>query len=529
MSSKSNISPATLTEKTGVIVFARIITTVIDLALAIAVVRLLSKTDFAIMGYVLMIHEIARNVAVLGFPDSIFYYFERIASTARRGFALQTVAILLISGTLAGLAILGFNLFLPSLLSQWPGESVRVLQQFLPLMAVVSVLEIPTWPTTNILLASDRQKGAAWYEMITSVIAFGALVLPLVLGYGLEIAIWSLVGYSVIRFVGSLVVLGIILPKNTRLSDSENTLSSTQEEDTAGHYQLENRISLLDQAKFSLPLGLSSLVGRFNKYIDKFIVSIFLVNTAYAEYSVAANEVPLIKVIPLAVGSVLISRYVQFNLQSKKDELLSLWYKGIEKVSLLVIPMTILFTLLAPELITFLFETEGVSYANAVLPFQLYNLIVLIRVTHYGSILQAFGDTKGVFYFSLNLLAANVILSVPMTMYFGIVGTALGTLIANLYNWLLLLRRIGTHMELPFWKVLPFPFYGKVLALSVGIGLLMFMVKEYWLVNIAPLYAILSISLVYLVIYVVASRLIGLISQEDWTTIKSWAGLSFLR
>ena len=123
------------------------------------------------MGYVLMIHEIARNVAVLGFPDSIFYFFERIASTARRGFALQTVAILLISGTLAGLAILGFNLFLPSLLSQWPGESVRVLQQFLPLMAGGSVLEKPTLPATNILLATGRQKRGAWDEKITSVIA----------------------------------------------------------------------------------------------------------------------------------------------------------------------------------------------------------------------------------------------------------------------------------------------------------------------------------------------------------------------
>ena len=140
-----------------------------------------------------MIHEIARNVALLGFPDSIFYYFERITSTARRGFALQTVAILLISGTLAGLAILGFNLFLPSLLSQWPEDSIRVLQQFLPLMAVVSVLEIPTWPTTNILLASDRQKGAAWYEMITSVIAFGGFGPPIVIGYGVEMAIWSFV------------------------------------------------------------------------------------------------------------------------------------------------------------------------------------------------------------------------------------------------------------------------------------------------------------------------------------------------
>ena len=74
MSSKSNISTTSLTEKTGVVVFARIITTVVDLALAIAVVRLLSKTDFAIMGYILMIHEVARNVAVLGFPDSVFYF-----------------------------------------------------------------------------------------------------------------------------------------------------------------------------------------------------------------------------------------------------------------------------------------------------------------------------------------------------------------------------------------------------------------------------------------------------------------------
>ena len=72
MSSKSNISSTSLTEKAGVFVFARITTTVIDLALAITVVRLLSKTDFAIMGYILMIHEVARNVAVLGFPDSVF-------------------------------------------------------------------------------------------------------------------------------------------------------------------------------------------------------------------------------------------------------------------------------------------------------------------------------------------------------------------------------------------------------------------------------------------------------------------------
>ncbi len=238
---------------------------------------------------------------------------------------------------------------------------------------------------------------------------------------------------------------------------------------------------------------------------------------------------PIIKVIPLAVGSVLISRYVQYQLQEKKEELLSLWYKGVEKVSLLVIPLTILFTLLAPDLIRLLFETDQTSYANSVLPFQLYNLIVLIRVTHYGSILQAFGDTKGVLYFSINLLVANLLLSIPLTIYFGIVGTAAGTLIANLYNWLLLLGRIGRHMKLPFWKVLPFPFYGKVLLLSTLLAAPMIYLKNVWLTGFDALPIILLIGTLFLLSYLWLAKRLKLISDEDWGSFTSWIGLSFLR
>lgn len=520
MSSTRKKSESSLKEKTGVIVFARVMTTLIDLALAISVVRILSKTDFAIMGYVLMVHEIARNIAVLGFPDSIFYYFERVAKGARRGLVGQTVGILFITSLVAASLILLLNTALPNLLTQWPQRSIAVLQEFLPLLALVSILEIPTWPTTNILLASDRQKLAAWYEMGTSIMAFMALVIPLLIGFGLSVAIWSLVGYALIRFVGSFVLLWNILPPKGFLEDDGKG---------EGQAELLDHITLRDQSRFSIPLGLSALVGRFNKYIDKFIVSIFLANTAYAEYNVAANEVPIIKVIPLAVGSVLISRYVQYQLQEKKEELLSLWYKGVEKVSLLVIPLTILFTLLAPDLIRLLFETDQTSYANSVLPFQLYNLIVLIRVTHYGSILQAFGDTKGVFYFSINLLVANLLLSIPLTIYFGIVGTAAGTLIANLYNWLLLLGRIGRHMKLPFWKVLPFPFYGKVLLLSTLLAAPMIYLKNVWLTDFDALPIILLIGTLFLLSYLWLAKRLKLISDEDWGSFTSWIGLSFLR
>jgi O-antigen/teichoic acid export membrane protein len=96
------------------------------------------------------------------------------------------------------------------------------------------LLEIPTWPVTNILLALDRQRESAWYEMITSLLILVMLVGPLALGYGLEIAIYGLLGYAVIRFFGSWIWMQMVLPKGKR-SDSE--------------------ITVRQQTNFAVPLG----------------------------------------------------------------------------------------------------------------------------------------------------------------------------------------------------------------------------------------------------------------------------------
>jgi len=300
MSSKKD----NLTEKAGVVVFARIITTVIDLAIVIATIQILSKTEFAIIGYLLMVHEVARNLATLGFPESIFYFFERVSGSAKRGFTAQTTSILLVTGFVAGAFVLVVCYFAPQLLTEWDTSNIQQIQDLLPWMGLLAILEIPTWPVTNVLLALDRQKDSAWYEMSTSLLSFGCLVVPLALGYGLDIAIYGLVIYGVIRFVGSFIWLHLVLPEG-KLSDTD--------------------IPLKKQFNFALPLGFSSLTNKLNRYVDKFVVSILLPATAYAEYTIGAQEVPIIRVIPFAVGSVLISRYVSLQLESKKK---SSWRSG---------------------------------------------------------------------------------------------------------------------------------------------------------------------------------------------------------
>ncbi len=496
-----------LTEKTGVVVFARIITTVIDLTIVIATIQILSKTDFAIIGYLLMVHEVARNLATLGFPERVFYFFERVGGSAKKGFMLQTTAILSVTAVIAGLFILVVSYFAPVLLAEWDAESIQTVQNLLPLMALAAIFEIPTWPVTNVLLAIDRQKQSAWFEMITSGLILLLLVGPLALGFGLEIAIYGLVAYSLIRFAGSWIWLKLVMPEG-KLSDS--------------------KISLKEQVNFSVPLGLSSLVNKINRYADKFVVSVLLPAAAYAEYTIGAQEVPIIRVIPFAVGSVLISRYVAFQIEDKKEELLALWYKGVEKVSLLVVPLTILSIIIASDLISLVAESEGTDYRNSVVPFMIYNLIVLLRVTNYGSLLQAFGDTKGVFYLSLNLVIANILLSVPLTIYFGITGTAVGTLIANVYNWIITLKRIGGHMELPAHKVLPFPYYLKVLATALMVGIPVWY-SRFLLIDVTNdiLGLAYSISL-FLLTFALIGTLLNVITARDWKQFKDWATLKFL-
>ena len=496
-----------LTEKTMVVVFSRVLTSLIDLTTGIIVIRLLSKTDYAILGYLLMIYEVARNLSTLGFPESVFYYFEHLTKNFRKAFALQTTGILALTGLIAGGAILLVKVFAPALISDFDPGAITAIQHLLPLVAIMAVLEIPTWPVHNVLLASDRQKEAGWYQVITSLLSFAALIIPISLGYSIEVAMYSMIGYAAIRFVGSMIWMLLILPPGEKRTPKGN---------------------LREQFNFSIPLGISSLVNQFNKYADKFIVSFFLTEAAFAEYGVGAMEVPIIKVIPFAVGTVLISRYVSFNKNGEKENLINLWYKGIRKVALLVIPLTILSIVIAPSLIPFAFETEGTNYTNAILPFQIYNMIILIRIAHYGSILQAFGDTKGILRLSISLVILNVVLSIPFTLWFGIAGTAGATLLANVINWMFLLKRIGGHLEVPFYKVLPMGYYLKVLLITGIIGSALYYFSLNFMAGFSDLQIIGVVSGLFIVLYLAVGSLFKIIEKEDWDNLIEMFRFRFL-
>ncbi len=485
----------TLRQKAGIVVSSRLLTSLIDLSTGVLLLRLLSKSDFAVMSFVLLVYTSALYLCTLGFPDSVFYFFERIERGAQRAFAFRTAGLVGAAALVAAAILVALPPALPHLLTNWTSDQVALAQRYLPLVALVAVLEIPTWPVNNLMLAMDRAADAAWYQVVTSLMTFSALVGPVVLGLGLDAIVWGLVAYAVLRFALSLGWMLTVLPP-------------TQSSIPSG--------LLREQLAFALPLGFNGLASRLNKQQDRYIVSALLPAERLAEYSAGAIELPLVTVIPNALGSVLISRFVRFHMDGNRAELIRLWYRAIEKTTLLVVPVGVLFIAAARDFVPLL---AGDQYLSAVLPFQLFTLVVLHRVTSYGTMLQAFGDTRSILRITLALLTVNVALSIPLTLAFGIVGTALGTVLANAFSWYLGLRAIGMHMGLPARRVLPFPFYLRTLAAASLAGAITYVFRSALVGDDFAAGFVVSL-LIFVPLFALFGTLVRVIGAEEWALIR---------
>ena len=496
-----------LSHQVGVVVAARIASTLVDISTAVAAARLLGKTDFAVLSYLLIIYQVLRYLATMGFPDSVFYFFERLSRSARRAFCLQTFAILAATAAGAGGLLLLCAHAVPHAVSgEWTERNIRDLQRFLPWLALAAVLEIPTWPAMNVLLASGRHRHAALYEVLFSALAFAGLIGPLLLGYSLRYALIGLALYAAVRLLVSVTWVSLVLPPSTGRP---------------------SRGLLGEQIRFAVPLGSSLLVNRMNRYADKLVVGALLTPGALAEYNIASQEIPLVAVLPYAVGTVLITRYVRLVKDDRRQELLELWYRGIRKMSLFVVPIAVLLIAIAPEAIPLIFGRE--KYEASIRPFQICATVLLLRVASFSSILQSFGDTRAVLWVALSRFAGNIALTIPFTLWWGTIGTAAATALASYLNLFHILAVLSRHMQLPAHRVLPFGYYGKVLAAALVSAAATWGLRLLGVLPLEEAPRMGATVLAYGVVFLVVGCLTGVVSREDRAHLWDWVRLKYLR
>ena len=83
-------------------------------------------------------------------------------------------------------------------------------------------------------------------------------------------------------------------------------------------------------------------------------------------------------------------------------------------------------------------------------------------------------------------------------------------------------------MELPPRKVLPFPFYLRVLGLSAAIGLPVWLSRHYWIGEESTLLGLGWSIPLYLLLFALLGTLTNTITADDWKKFREWASLKFL-
>lgn len=406
----------TFARRTALVAIGQTAVKTSQLVLAVVLVRMLSPAEWSQAAFLLSVYLVATTVGTLNLQQGILFFMPRVGPAARRALVVQNVVMLAALGVLIGGAL---ALAEPLLSGGRLGHASR-----LPLLGLAVALELPVAVTQVTMIAVRRFTWSALWDVGGTIVLIVATVVPVALGGGVDGVVRGLVIAAAIRLAGSLVLLARVVPG------------------PAGGL---GRRFLTRQLLFALPLGVTLGVSILNRAVDKWFVAAFRPGD-FGVYAVAAQEIPVLAVVPYAGGAALVAALVDAFHHDDVHVARTHWVHLTLTMSVVVVPMSMALVLVAPEVMSGLFTDE---FASGVLPFQLFTLITIHRVAEYGMVLRAAGRTRDLLRIATATLAANAVLAGTGAYAAGMVGASLGTLIASAVGWGLALRRIAAVLQVP--------------------------------------------------------------------------------
>jgi O-antigen/teichoic acid export membrane protein len=418
-----------------------------QLVVAVVLVHLLSPARWNEAAVMLSVYLAAATIGTLNLQHGIVFFLPRLDHDQRRSLVLQTAAVI------GGVAIAigaGLAVIAPHTVDGGGGGAGI---GWVPWLALAVVLELPAACAPALLLAVDRLRAAAAWDVVATVVLLTCVTAAAVTTHRPEIVAAGIACSAAVRLAGFVLVVRRTLP-GPRRSLPAGTLTA--------------------QVRYGIPLGLTIATSTLNRSVDKWFVAA-LHPSSVGVYAVAAQEVPLLAVLPYAGGAAVVTAMVDAFRRGDRSTALAGWLRQTSTMSWTVIPMSVALIVCAPEVLALVF---GPAYRAGVLPFQIFTAITLHRVAEYGLVLRASGHTRELLRSALVLLAANSVLAGTGAAVGGMVGASLGTLIANVLAWAYVLGRISRVLDVPVARVFPWAAWAAAVGTSTVLGSLAWMVGD---------------------------------------------------
>ncbi len=419
---------------------SKVTTLVLSVAVSMLLARFRTLEEYGTYSQMLLVINLVSSLLMLGLPNSLNYFLPRAGSDEERQrflsvyYTVNTFLSLIIG------AVLVFSV--PIIEAYFDNPLIHSFIYFLALMPWATLTAATV---ENILVVYGRARFMIVYQLASVMGQLTVVVGVQLLGYGFKT---YLICSVILNCLLALAVYFIVI----RLSGGIR-------------FSLDKHLIKMIFA-FSIPIGLAGMVGTVNTDIDKLLIGWLMDTEQLAVYTNAAKELPL-SIVSSSITAVLLPKLTLMVKNKEYDEAVRLWGTAAE-LAFIIISLIVagVFTF-APDVLSFLYSDKYLPGVNV---FRVYTLVLLLRCTYFGMILNALGHTKKILACSIASLLLNTALNPLMYMLFGMIGPAIATLIAMLLIILLQLKMSADAVFMPLSRVFPWKSIGVVLTVNIAMS-----------------------------------------------------------
>ncbi|MEJ2633715.1 MAG: oligosaccharide flippase family protein [Calditrichia bacterium] len=471
-----------LVKQAGIVSLGNISRLLVKTIIGFILARIFTKDAYGSYLQLFLIYQIFSTMLLWGIPQSILYFLPKFSNTEKQQkFIIQTLLMLFIFGFLLSIILLLFRHPIAVLFNNNNLPHLLLVFFLYPMFMFITTSYI------YFMLGFQKSKKVAFFS-IFSVISDAIFILTI--AFFTKDVFFTAIGIvisSTIQFVYTIFSLKKFISEK---------------------FQLDFAL-IREQMKYSIPLGMASIVGILSTQLDKLVVSNFFSPELFAVFAIGATEIPIVPNLRNSIFSVVLPEISKLNFQTEKRKITTVYSGSIRKFALILFPLIVFFFVFAPEFIAIAYSEK---YLGAVTIFRIYLGILPMRVANYTLVLQAAGITKPIFWGATITLGANLILNIVFVRIFGLTGPAIATVIVNYISLLYYVILIKRRLKFDIAELFAFSKLLKTFSLSIIVGMVFYFFSQF---DLTKWIKFPSAFILYMATFIVAGVVTNVITKYD--------------
>ena len=431
--------------------------------------------------------------SLMGIPSSIYYFVHRVKN--KKQFIKRTILMIHILAIVSSAIIV----FMSDHISEFMNNSQLVDVAFV--FGMFILFQIPIKIFEPLMISTDNILGFVKINIFFNVLFFFAVAIPLVYFNNIDYVYYSMISFFILQYL----VINISIYREYKSLDSVDN----------DEFNDIEHCTIMNQLRYSLPIGASGAIAELSRIVDKIIVSNYFSPSQLAIYARGAMEIPMLSVIINSLGNILMPKFVKSYENEDITNILIYWHRSTVLIAFVVYPLMVLMITIGDVLIPMLFTEK---FNDSIIIFQIYTFSLLFRITTYDSIVRAIGRTNVLLRVTFISLILNTVLTIVFIRLFGIIGAPFATFISILIVRLEMLRVIKNLLKIDFIDVFPWMKLLKILLISIVSIVFILPVIQ---LDIALIYKFFYSSILYGLIYLIFARYFSILDKNELSSLNS--------